>query len=360
MMLLFKRLIILCLVLSINSFADEKLMQNGDVKLTKAEKEYIQNKKIIYVSNETDYEPLDFAREGVPQGFSVELIELLLKDTGLKVEFVTDKWENLLEDLNQHKIDLVSTIYKTPKREKKYNFSLGYLRETYHYIVCKNDKEIENISQLFGKKVGVSKGWSEEEFINKYPQIKKVYFKNIEEKLAALNSEKIDAIINGKSVANYYITKYGYVNLKISNPIENSSIIGKNTFHFAALKDQPELISIINKRFQAISVEKLEGLQQKWFGSLSKYQYSFNQKEQNYLRSEYINICVQNGLYPYIKVSNNKLVGILADLFNPIFNKYQTKYNLLKIDSSSDLFKKIKGGQCDVVIPFLEENDSVK
>jgi ABC-type amino acid transport substrate-binding protein len=189
-------------------------------ELTKEEKKYINNKKVILVSNETSYEPYDYNIDGKAMGYSIELLELLLKDTGLKIEYITKPWNELLEDLDNRKLDLVHTIYKTPDREKIYDYSLGYSKVIHSYIIRKNLKDIDDISELEGKKVGISKGWAEEEYFNQFPKIKKVYFKTLKEKLDALSIGEIDAIANDENVASYYIKKYGYTNLKISNPIK--------------------------------------------------------------------------------------------------------------------------------------------
>jgi ABC-type amino acid transport substrate-binding protein len=182
---------------------------------TKEELEYIKQKKTILVSNEYDYEPYDFMKQGKTQGYSIDLLNLLLKDTGLKIQYITKPWNDLVNDLNTKKIDLLHTIYKTPQREKFYTYSAGYSKTIQSYIIRKNDKNINNITELFGKKVGVSRGWAEEKFFNKYSQIKKVYYDSIQDKLNALTMGEIDAFTNSANVANYYIYKYGYNTLKV-------------------------------------------------------------------------------------------------------------------------------------------------
>ena len=185
---------------------------------TKEELDYIKNKKVILVSSEYDYEPYDFVKNHTPMGYSIDLLNLLLKDTGLEVKYVTKPWEQLLKELDNKNIDLLHTIYKTPQREKIYRYSQGYSKVTQTYIQRVNDNDIKNVKELFSKKVGICKGWAEEKFFNKYPKIYKIYYKNLEEKLNALSTGKIDAIANSSSVANYMIRKYGYTNLKISTP----------------------------------------------------------------------------------------------------------------------------------------------
>ncbi len=255
----------------------------SNTTFSEEELSYISNKKVIYVSNEFDYEPYDFNREGKPSGYSIELLKLIFRDSGLKIEFITKDWDSLLSEVENKKIDLIHTIYKTPQREEKLVFSTGYSKVIQSYIIRKNEKDIDNVKQLFGKKVGISKGWSEENFFNKYPQIEKIYYKNIEEKLTALSLGKIDAIVNSDNVAKYYIKKYGYGTLKVSNPVKEQFGSRLDDHHFASHKDNQILISIINKAYDNTSLEEIEKLHKKWFGSFSINPLIFTNEEHEYI-----------------------------------------------------------------------------
>ncbi|RXJ94523.1 hypothetical protein CRV02_14665, partial [Arcobacter sp. CECT 8989] len=136
---------------------------------------------------------------------------------------------------------------------------------------------------LVGKKIGVSEGWGEVDFFKKYPQIELVYLKNFEEKLNALSLGKIDAIINSTNVANYYIKKYGYINLKISNPVKKVEEVKLDDHHFATLNKNKILISIIDKAYDNTSIEEIEKLNKKWFGVNYTPSIMFNDKQRSYI-----------------------------------------------------------------------------
>ena len=91
------------------------LFGSNQINLTVQEQTYIKNKKEIIVSSETDYEPFDFVKNGKPSGYSIELLELLLKDTGLKIKYVTKPWKDLVSDFEENKIDLLHSLFKNIK-----------------------------------------------------------------------------------------------------------------------------------------------------------------------------------------------------------------------------------------------------
>ncbi|AXH12492.1 transporter substrate-binding domain-containing protein [Halarcobacter bivalviorum] len=323
----------------------------SNTTFSEEELSYISNKKVIYISNEFDYEPYDFNREGKPSGYSIELLKLIFRDSGLKIEFITKDWDSLLSDVENKKIDLIHTIYKTPQREKSLIFSTGYSKVIQSYIIRKNEKDIDNIKQLFGKKVGISKGWSEESFFNKYPQIEKIYYKNIEEKLSALSLGKIDAIVNSDNVAKYYIKKYGYGTLKVSNPVKEQFGSRLDDHHFASHKDNQILISIINKAYDNTSLEEIEKLHKKWFGSFSINPLIFTNEEHEYiLTKKSVNLCIDPNWLPYEKIDKNgNHSGMSADYFKIFSTLLNLEFNLVETKTWSESLNLIKNKKCDLV-----------
>ncbi len=324
-------------------------------ELTKKEKEYINNKKVILVSNEASYEPYDYNIDGKPTGYSIDLLELLLKDTGLKIKYITKPWYKLLKDLENKKLDLVHTIYKTPNREKKYNYSLGYSKVIHSYIIRKNLKDIEDISELYGKKVGVSKGWAEDIYFNQFPKVKKIYFDTLKDKLDALSIGEIDAIANDENVASYYIKKYGYTNLKISNPIKNRFNQKIDDHYFVTLKDQPYLISIINKAYRSLSIEDIERLNLKWFGNINK---NFKENTNNLTKDEkyylynkkVLKMCVLPDWLPFEQIDEKENHnGIGADLINLVSEYINTPIVLVPTKQWSTSLKNIRERKCDIL-----------
>jgi len=340
-----KKLLFLILFFYISLFSQP-------LELTKAEKDYIQNKKVVYVSSEIGYEPYDFLKNGKPSGYSIDLLNILLEDTGLEIKFVTKSWNELLEDLANKKIDLLHTIFKTSKREEIYNFSNGYSKVVRSYIINEESDDIRSIKELYGKKVGVSKGWSEIEFLKKHPQIEMVYYKNLKEKLNAIAIGEIDAIINSTSVAHYYIKKYGYTNIKISNVVPEERGESLKEFHFATLKEDKHLISILNKAYDNLTIEVLDSLYKKWFGVSEQNNIKpvlFNKKEREYLNNKQsLSLCIDPNWMPFESFKDGEYIGMSADYFKIFQEKIGIPIDVLKVDTWTQSLKLGKEGKCDV------------
>lgn len=300
------------------------LFSNEILNFTQEELNYIKNKKEIIVSNEIDYEPIDFNVDGKPMGYSIDLLEAILKNSGLKINYVSNTWTNLYNDFENKKIDLVHTLYKSKEREEKFIFSKGYLQGVHAFVTNKNLEKISTIEELFGKRVGVTKGWFQETYIKQFPQIERVYYDNLEDKLKALSYGEIDAIINNKYVANYFIKKYGFIELKVSDFVGNELNKKTNTFHFAANKEDKILINIINKAFNNLSQEELEEISSKWFGKDEKDLgfLKLTKEEKEYLKSiKSIKFPTYSDWRPFNFVENGVEKGYIIELTKIIAGK---------------------------------------
>lgn len=323
--------------------------------LTQEEVEYIKHKKVITASNEFDYEPLDFNVNGVALGYSIDLLDILASQVGLKVQYRTKIWNELLQSIENGQIDLIHSIYKTKKREEKLAFSSAYLKVRNHFIVRKNDFKLNTMEDLFSKKVGVTKGWLEEEIISAYPKIEKVYYSGLKEKLEALSLGKIDAIMNDGLIANYTIKKHGFTNLTVGNYVLEGNNASLDEYHFAALKNQAILISILNKSYLNMNINLLDKLQNKWFGNLSLERESFfNLEELKYLSHvTTIKACILSNIIPLSHIENGKPQGIVADILMELQKSMDVPFSFIKVNQYSNMRALIAQNKCDIV-PIME------
>ena len=87
-----------------------------------------------------------------PQGYSIDLINLLAQRIGFKVEYVTRPTrEELLELFKQDSLDLLHSLYRTPQRKEIGIFSEPYFRMRQVFVTRKGDPNISDFQQLNGK-----------------------------------------------------------------------------------------------------------------------------------------------------------------------------------------------------------------
>jgi ABC-type amino acid transport substrate-binding protein len=213
-----------------------------------------------------DYPPFDFAIEGEPHGYSIDLLNLLKKRIGIQIEYINGyTWHELVEMFKDRKIDLLHTLAKTPERNKFAIFSDRFFRDRQVYITRKENPEIKDISQLYGKTISQAKGWSTTEYFQaNFPQISLLIVNSLEEMFDAVAYGDAYATVVDESAAAYTMKKLGMRDLKIAGWFKEIDKGKGMNFYFAAQKDAHELISLLNKALASIPPKERNAIKRRW------------------------------------------------------------------------------------------------
>lgn len=97
-------------------------------------------------------------------GYDVAMAKEIAKRIGIPhITFVADTFQNFVEGLKTGKYDLVmNDLTPTPEREKQVDFSMPYGVEEFRIFVLDSNKDIHEVADLAGKKVGATAGTSNE------------------------------------------------------------------------------------------------------------------------------------------------------------------------------------------------------
>ncbi|MEI8634276.1 transporter substrate-binding domain-containing protein [Vibrio sp. PP-XX7] len=96
----------------------EDITSASPLPLTAQEQQYIEQLGVLRFSNEENWPPFDFSHSGQPQGYSIDLISLIAKKLGLKVEYSNGyTWKELVDLFKKRKLDVLHSVFYTPQRE---------------------------------------------------------------------------------------------------------------------------------------------------------------------------------------------------------------------------------------------------
>jgi polar amino acid transport system substrate-binding protein len=230
----------------------------GDSKASASTLEKAKEKGVLVVASSNDV-PFAYIDKDTKKfaGIDAEIITEVAKRLGIpKVEMKEVKFENLLLELNNKGVDMVTDgMYIKPERQKIANFTNIWYTEGEALVVLK-DSPIKGLDDLKDKVVGGQKGTAFLEFaqkLQKEGRIKEVkVFNSQSELLLAVNTQKIDACITDSAVAGYSITKDPTLNLRLVSPYkaEASGNIGA-----AVRKEDKELLEAVNKELDKLKEE---------------------------------------------------------------------------------------------------------
>lgn len=132
------------------------------------------------------YFPFTFVKLDELQGFEVDFINAVAKETGDEVNFVTMSFSGLIGALESGRIDTIANqITITPEREAKFAFSQPYVFDGAQVVVKEgNEDTIGSVEDLSGKTVAVNLSSNFEELLNELPNAGEIDIRTYESNIA--------------------------------------------------------------------------------------------------------------------------------------------------------------------------------
>lgn len=211
--------------------------------------------------------PISFKQEGKLVGFDVETLELVAKEIGYKVEWVTADFAGLLGQLETGRIDTVANaVAVNDARKQKFHFSLPYSYDHSQVAVHKEDNSIQQLDDLKGKIVAAVLGSNHITNIQKRFPNNEIQLRPYEQRDAAtkdLELRRVDAHVNSKATFLAEI-KNRHLPLKlIGEPLVSQEI----SFPFQKTEVALALSKEFDKAIQKLKAEGvIKALSEKYYG----------------------------------------------------------------------------------------------
>lgn len=174
----------------------------------------VQDKGTLVVALSPEYAPFEFRTlvdgKDTIVGADIELAKEIGKELGVEVEFSAMSFDNVLNSVQNGKVDLaISGISATEERAKVFDFSIPYYTSTNKLIINNaNSSQFTSFSSLESAKIGVQKGSIQEKIANDLlPNASKISISSNGELINELKAGKIDGIIFEEPIAKAYVAK---------------------------------------------------------------------------------------------------------------------------------------------------------
>ena len=167
-------------------------------------------RKVIRVAVPTDFPPYGFVGPDLkPMGLDIDMAELVAARLGVRAELVPVTSANRIPYLQPKKADIViSTLGKTPEREKVIDFAAAY-SPYFQAVYATKALALKSAADLAGKSVSVTRGALEDIELSRIaPATADIRrFEDNNATVAAFVSGQVEAIGTGASVADNMIRR---------------------------------------------------------------------------------------------------------------------------------------------------------
>jgi len=230
------------------------------VSLTEQEQQWISAHPVVTYS-EVNWKPMSIIADGKMDGVMGDYLDLISKSSGIEFKFVAaDSWPDGLKKFQDKEIDIVPGVGNSEQEKALGLISNPY--SEYPLVIVGNESAtfVNGPEDLTGMTLAIPKYYTSSNYIKEnFPELTVRDTSSIKEALSLVSSGEADVFVGHKLVSIYNIEALYLKNLKI---------IGITEFRFLhsilVQNSDPELLSIINKVIDRISVKKKKQIYDEW------------------------------------------------------------------------------------------------
>ncbi|MBQ9517712.1 MAG: EAL domain-containing protein [Eubacterium sp.] len=293
---------------------------------------------------------------GRRSGYAYEYAQKIAVYSNWRYEYVEGSWPELMQMLEDGKIDLMSDVSYTKERNDKMLFSeLPMGTEDYYLFTTPDNSDIStsDYSTFNGKKVGVNKGSVQIKFFKEWEKTNNVNAEIVE--LTGEENQNMAKLIRGD--IDMYLTLDAIYDPQSTVPVCK---IDSSDFYFAVNKDRPDILAELNSAMERIQNDNRFYNQQLY----SKYlktvgindQFSSHEiswlKERSTIRigyqDNYLAFCAKDP-------QTGELIGALKDYLNTAstcMGNAELNFEPVAYPTSEAALDALKKGEIDCMFPI--------
>lgn len=333
---------------------DDKSLEDI-VSLTKDEKEYLKNKKEIILGFHTKWSSylMEYIN-GKYVGIVPDFYEIIAKRLNIKFKYkIYENIKETIENVKKDKIDIIPIMSGSIAEENKFQTSKNIFTDYLYIFENKNSefKKINSIKDLKGLKVAYADVRIRlDKYLSQYKDsIEFVKTNTSLDAFLLLQNNEVDVVIDK------YSTNYLLFENFLQNDIKATYLIKEllPDSAVAITSKDPLLKSIITKAISSITFLEQQYIINKWlslYDNKKEEKIQLSLKEKEYLeKNNEFTVCNQYDVYPISGVKNNKLVGIMGDIYKCFEEELNINFKVIESINNDDFVKKVKDNTCDFV-----------
>lgn len=234
------------------------------VPLTTSEQNWLVEHPRLKVGVLADWAPMEFIDEnGQFSGVTQDVLHKLNQRLGTHFVAVPfQRWEELEKAFRDGELDVVANMSDLPERRQYAAFSHNFWPMQWALISHNSTQEINQLSQLAGKKVALLKDYQIAKYLAAdFPEIELLYVESLEEGLRALQGGKAEFVVDTLVSSGRALRQSENRNLRMNLPADMPTYPSL----FAVHHDMPELLQILDKGLKTLTEADRTEILDRWF-----------------------------------------------------------------------------------------------
>jgi diguanylate cyclase (GGDEF)-like protein/PAS domain S-box-containing protein len=216
----------------------------------------------LKVVMDDNYPPYVFRdSNGVLSGYLVDIWKLWESKTGVHVELTATDWEKAQQIMFAGQADVIDTIFRTPERERKLDFTPPYAEIPVPIYTHTGIGGINDLKTLQGFLVGVKAGDACAEKLEAAGITTLQPYPNYEALVRAAAAGQVKVFCLDEPAANYLLYRD-----RVERDFRKAFTLYTGALHRAVRKGDVRTLALLQQGFSAITPDELDSLQSKWMG----------------------------------------------------------------------------------------------
>ncbi len=224
--------------------------------------------RALRVVTDNNYPPYLFlGSDGRAQGYLVDLWKLWQARTGVRVDLEPMRWAAAQRAMRDGKADVIDMLFRTPARERLYEFSRPYSTQSVGIYVDHDIQGITGPRSLRGFTIGVERGDACIDKLASLGLTRLALYADYRDILRAANQGAIKMFCMDDDPANYYL----YL-LRDQLRFAKAFTLYQGHFHWAVRRGDAATFALVSRGMAMITPAERAALRRKWFSHPPQFQ----------------------------------------------------------------------------------------
>ncbi|MFW1677307.1 transporter substrate-binding domain-containing protein [Pontibacter sp. JAM-7] len=296
-------------------------------RFSEFQKLWLEKQPAIKVGVMQSWPPINYLNSrGEADGIGADYLREVNRMLGGKLTPVYGDWQQLYEDFEQGKVDVLMDLTPTAERTRQFLFSRPYLDIPHALVARKDSPLLHSEADLKGKTLALEEGFGNVKYFKtQLPSVALKLFPTTRDALNAVSRGDADAYAGNRAVAMHIISRELISNLRIHNDLQKEGSV----LAFGVRKDLPMLADLINQALASITPQVRERINLRWIGiGKSFVEANLTAKEQAWLAAHpVIKLASDMSWPPYESIDKSgNYQGVAADYISLLETRLGIKF----------------------------------